>query len=465
MKLKSYFGTKEFYKAVLRIMLPIMLQNAITTFVSLLDNIMVGQVGTEQMSGVAIANQILFIFNLCIFGGLSGIGIYTAQFYGKEDHDGIRHTMRAKLYTAVIITVLFAIALFIGGSSFVSSFLHEGSEGLDLALTYKHGMSYMHIMMLQLLPFALGQAYASTLRECSEAVTPMKASMIATLINLVGNYILIFGHFGAPRLGVEGAAIATVIARIIECLILIIYANTHKKRFLFLQGLFRSLKIPKALLINIIKKGTPLLVNEFLWAAGMAMLNQCYSIRGLEVVSAANISATVANLFWCAFMAMGSTIAIMIGQHLGAGRLKEAEEDDKKLIMLTFLMSLFFGAVMAVLARPIANIYNTTDAVRSLAASFIIIFSVLMPVSTYTNACYFTLRSGGKTIITFFFDSFCTWVAFVPVAFCLTHFTKMPIIPIYFIVNGIDILKCVVGFFMIRSKKWIVNLVGTKETT
>ena len=199
MKLKSYFGTKEFYKAVLRIMLPIMLQNAITTFVSLLDNIMVGQVGTEQMSGVAIANQILFIFNLCIFGGLSGIGIYTAQFYGKEDHDGIRHTMRAKLYTAVIITILFAAVLFIGGSSFVSSFLHEGSEGLDLALTYKHGMSYMHIMMLQLLPFALGQAYASTLRECSEAVTPMKASMIATLINLVGNYILIFGHFGAPR--------------------------------------------------------------------------------------------------------------------------------------------------------------------------------------------------------------------------------------------------------------------------
>ena len=465
MGLKRYFGTKEFYKAVFRIMLPILLQNVITMFVSLLDNIMVGQVGTEPMSGVAIANQILFIFNLCIFGGISGIGIYSAQFYGKEDMEGIRHTLRAKLIIGVAAVAVFAIIFFAAGGPLVSSSLHEGNEGLDLALTYRHSMSYLHLMMLQMIPFALAQVYASTLRECNEAMFPMKASIIATLVNLVGNYILIFGHFGAPKMGVEGAAVATVIARFVEFAILLIYSHSHTKRFPFLKGAFRSLRIPKELAKNMAKKGTPLLLNEVLWAAGMAMLNQCYSVRGLEVVSATNISSTIANLFHASAMAMGSTVAIMIGQHLGAGRLKQAEEDDKKLIMLTILMNIVLGVLLAILARPLANIYNTSDSVRALAASFMKIIALYLPFMAYTNVCYFTLRSGGKTLITFLFDSFFIWIAYVPVAFCLVHFTGVPVILVYLIVNGLEILKCILGFFMLRSKKWIVNLVGTKEAT
>lgn len=465
MRLKVYIGTKEFYRAVFKIMLPILLQNVITMFVSLLDNIMVGQVGTEPMSGVAIANQILFIFNLCIFGGISGIGIYSAQFYGKEDYEGIRHTMRAKLITGVSAVILFVVIFFAAGGPLVSSFLHEGKEGLDLALTYTHGMSYLHLMMLQMLPFALAQVYASTLRECSEAMLPMKASIAATLVNLVGNYILIFGHFGAPKLGVEGAAVATVIARFVELAILLIYSHTHTKRFPFLKGYLKSLRIPKDLVKNMVKKGTPLLLNEVLWAAGMTMLNQCYSVRGLEVVSATNISSTVANLFHASAMAMGSTVAILIGQHLGAGRLKQAEEDDKKMILLTVAMNIVLGVILVILARPLANIYNTSDTVHALAASMMRVIALFLPFMAYTNVCYFTLRSGGKTLITFLFDSVFIWAAYVPVAFCLVHFTGMPVIPVYLIVNGIEVLKCIVGYFMLRSKKWIVNLVGTKETT
>ena len=293
----------------------------------------------------------------------------------------------------------------------------------------------------------------------------MKASIAATLINLVGNYILIFGHFGAPKLGVEGAAIATVIARFAELIILLIYSIRHTDRFPFLKGLLRSLRIPKDLVKNMAKKGTPLLLNEVLWAAGMALLNQCYSVRGLEVVSATNISSTISNLFHASAMAMGSTIAIMIGQHLGGGRLKQAEEDDKKLIMLTVLMNIVLGVILAALARPLANIYNTSDSVHALAASFMRVIALFLPFMAYTNACYFTLRSGGKTIITFLFDSFFIWVVYVPVAFCLVHFTNVPVIPVFFIVNAIEVLKCIVGFFMLRSRKWIVNLVGTKETS
>ena len=465
MGLKSYFGTKTFYRAVLSIMFPILLQNVITTFVNLLDNIMVGQVGTEEMSGVAIANQLLSVFVICISGALSGVGIYTAQYYGKGDEKGIRDTMRAKLYVSVIACLLFAAVFYFAGGKLIASFLHEGSEGLDLALTYQQGMTYLHIMMLQILPFAIAQVYATTLRECSEAMMPMLSGVIATAVNLIGNYILIFGRAGAPKLGVKGAAIATVIARFIELLLLIIYAHTHQKKFTFLSGLFRSVRIPLPLVKNIAKKGTPLLLNAGIWAAGMAMLNQCYSVRGLEVVSATNISSTIANVFFATSIAMGSVIAILIGQHLGAGRLKQAEEDDKKLIMMTLIMAAVLGAVMAALSSPLVSIYNTTPSVRSLAASLIKIISVLFPFQAYTNACYYTLRSGGKTIITFIFDSVCAWAVFIPVALILVHCTNLAIIPIYWIVNGIDILKCVAGYLLLRSKTWIVNLVGTKASS
>ena len=441
-------------------MLPILLQNVITNFVSLLDNIMVGQVGTEQMSGVAIANQLIFVFNLCIFGGLSGAGIFTAQFFGKGDNEGVRYTVRMKLYIAVVSSAVFALVFWLMGGELISLFLHEGNEGLDLNATFGYGMHYLHIMMLQMLPFGITQMYASTLRESGETVVPMRTSMIAVGVNLVGNYILIFGKFGAPELGIAGAAIATVIARFTECAILIIYSHIHTARFPFFSKLYSSFKIKGRLALEMIKKGTPLLMNEFLWAAGMAVLNQCYSIRGLEVVSATNISSTISNLFFCLTMAIGSTVTIVIGQRLGAGELDEAMLDYRKIMLMGVVLCVLVGIVMIFVAPLIAGIYNTTEGVKSMASSFLIVTGIFMPVIAYANTCYFTLRSGGKTIITFLFDSAFTWVICVPAAFILSRYTDFPILTIYIIVYSLDIIKCMVGFFMIRSRIWANNLVA-----
>ena len=441
-------------------MLPILLQNVITNFVSLLDNIMVGQVGTEPMSGVAIANQLIFVFNLCIFGGLSGAGIFTAQFVGKGDEEGIRQTVRMKLLIALAATAIVAVILWLQGGSLIRLFLHEGEEGLDLAATFGFSMEYLHVMMIQLLPFAIMQMYSSTLREAGETVVPMSSSMIAVAVNLVGNYILIFGKFGAPVLGTTGAAVATVISRFVECGILIIYAHTHHVRFPFFRKLYRSLKIGRALAGQMIRKGTPLLINELLWSAGMAVLNQCYSIRGLEVVSATNISSTIGNLFFCLTMALGSTITIVIGQHLGAGLLEEAASDFRKIMLLGVVLCIGIGIIMIFLAPVLSGIYNTLDSVKAMAARFLRVVGVFMPVSAYLNACYFTLRSGGRTIITFIFDSGYTWVCMIPLAFVLTHFTQLPILTIFSLVNCMDLVKCLIGFFMVRSGIWIVNLVA-----
>ena len=323
-RLAPFIGDKKFYHTLMAISVPIMLQNGLTNLVSLLDNIMVGAVGTEQMTGVSIVNQLLFVFNLCIFGGLSGAGIFTAQFFGKKDIQGVQHTFRFKLMLAMGIFVVALGILIAFGDSLIATYLHEGSETGDLAATALYAKEYLLMMLWGLFPFALQQAYAGTLRECGETLLPMKAGIIAILINLVLNYIFIFGKLGMPAMGAEGAALATVIARYIECYIIVSWTHRHKEEAPFIVGAYRSMHIPKPLVKDILIKGMPLLANEALWSSGMATLTQCYSVRGLAVVAGLNICSTISNLFNVVWMANGTAVSIIVGQQLGANEFQKA---------------------------------------------------------------------------------------------------------------------------------------------
>ena len=461
--LKKYIGNRAFYGKLFAILIPILIQNVITNFVSLLDNIMVGQVGTEPMSGVAIVNQLLFVFNLCIFGGLAGAGILTAQFYGSGDQKGVADTFRAKLYIAFAAAAVFLGIFSLGGEALIRQFIHEGGENLDMAATLLHAKDYLHIMLFQIPPFAFQMAYASTLRETGETVLPMKAGITAVLVNLVLNYILIFGKLGAPVLGVEGAAVATVIARYIECAIIVIWTHRHRERNPFLETAYTTFRIPGALVRQIAVMGLPLLINELLWSSGMAVLNQCYSMRGLEVVSATNISSTVSNLFFCAFLSMGNATSIIVGQILGAGELERAVDEDRKLIAFAVALCAAVGVVMALLAPLIPEIYNTSGHVKQLASELLLVSAVMMPVNAFTNSCYFTLRSGGKTIITFVFDSLYLWVLCIPLAFVLSRYTAMPILRMFICVQALEIVKCSIGYYLVKSRKWVKDLVSGPE--
>ncbi len=460
MELRRFIGDRAFYRKLFSVLVPILIQNLITNFVSLLDNIMVGQVGTEPMSGVAIVNQLLFVFNLCIFGGLAGAGIFTAQFYGKGDDEGVRHTFRAKLFIAVGAFALFSLIFLRRGETLIRLFLHEGQEALDLEATLSYAQSYLRVMLLQMLPFAVCQIYAGTLRETGETLLPMKAGIAAVFVNLVLNYVFIFGKLGFPAMGVVGAAVATVVARLVECSIVIGWTHLHRGRCGFIVGVYRSLHVPGQLARRMLRLGTPLLLNEVLWSAGMTVLNQCYSLRGLEVISALNISTTITNLFLCAFFAMGNAISILIGQLLGAGELDRAVDEDRKLIAFALMLSVFIGSVMACVAPLIPQIYNTTPSVKALACSLLYVSAAAMPMNAYTNACYFTLRSGGKTVITFIFDSAFLWCIAVPTAFVLSRFTAIPILPLYVAVLALDLIKCAIGTYLLRRRKWVNNIVS-----
>lgn len=458
---KRYIGDREFYKSAMTVAVPIMIQNFITNFVGMLDNVMVGQVGTAQMSGVSIVNQLLFVFNLCLFGAASGAGIFTAQFAGSRDWEGVRHTFRFKLCVALGLTAVGTAVFTLFGDRLITLYLRGESAGESAEAYLDYGMQYLKVMLWGLLPFAVSNVYNGTLRENGETVVPMTAGISAVLVNLVLNYVLIFGKFGAPRMGIRGAALATVISRFVELGVSAVWTHTHADRMKYIVGVYSSLTIPAELTKRIAVKGMPLLFNEALWSSGIAIMNQCYSIRGLSVVAAQNISVTLSNTMSIAMLALGNAVGIIVGQKLGARKSEEEVLDTtRKLIAFSLFLTLFFAVLQILVSGLFPRFYNTTDDVRALASRLIVIAAFLMPARAFTNAAYFTLRSGGKTLVTFLFDSCFVWAVCVPLAFCLSRFTSLGIIPMYTLVECTELLKCVLGCIMLRRKTWIQNIVG-----
>ncbi|MEE0945592.1 MAG: MATE family efflux transporter [Acutalibacteraceae bacterium] len=453
-------GDKTFYLRVFAIVFPMIIQNTVTNVVSLLDNVMVGRIGTLEMSAVAIVNQLIFVFSLCIFGGLAGAGIFSAQYAGAKDNEGMRHCVRMKWYIGILMFVLALLVFLLFPDFLIGSYLADNTSAGDALATLNFGKDYLFVMLFGLFPFAVSQIYGSTLREVGETRLPMISSVVAIVINLILNYLLIFGKFGFKPMGVVGAAIATVLSRYIEMLIIMVFTHKNTGRFAFMKGVYRSLKIPFELFKKIVRSGAPLLINEFLWSMGMAVLLQCYSVRGLAVVAASNISNTASNLFNVAFISMGSAIAIMLGQALGANDSDKAKSTVWKLQFLSVTISAFMGVILACLAHVIPLVYNTENEVRGLATEFLYVVALFMPVYAFAHGCYFTMRSGGRTIITFLFDSVLVWVVNIPIAYALSNFTSLHIIAVFLIIQSLELIKCAMGFILVKKGVWIRNIVS-----
>lgn len=460
---KKFIGTKEFYASVLTIVIPIIIQNGISNFVNLLDNIMVGALGTEAMSGVSIVNQFTFVFTLLVFGAVSGAGIFTAQFHGRGDVEGVRHTFRAKLIINLAIGIIGTVIFIIFADQFINMFLHESDSTGDLELTFKSGKDYLKWILIGLIPFAISQVYASTLRETGNTVVPMVASVSAVLTNLLFNSLLIFGLLGFPALGVAGAAIATTISRFVELFILIVYTHTKSEKCTFIKGAYSSLFIPRELMSKIAIKGLPIMANEFFWSLSITIRNQCYATRGLDVVAAVNIAFTIINLMNVVFQSLGSSISIIVGNKLGAGKIEEAKDSAYKMLAFSIFAACCIGVVQIAISPLFPLIYNTTDTVRHLATLTIIVAAVAVPFNAFANASYFTLRSGGRVLETFLFDAVYAWCIVVPTAFVLSRFTSLPYIAIFISVATAEALKFIMGIILVKKEGWARQIVAEND--
>ena len=462
-KIKNFIGDRAFYKKVLTVFLPIVIQMGVTNFVNLLDNIMVGSLGAEAMSGVSVVNQFIFIFNLLIFGSLSAPGIFTAQYHGNGDVEGVRQTFRFKLYATLFISVGCTVIYAAFSDSLINLFLHESASDVDIALTFDLAKTYLFYTLIGLVPYALTQAYASTLKETGNASAPMICSIIAVATNFTFNLLLIFGLLGFPRLGVAGAAIATVISRFVELFGVVIWAHRHKEINPFVKGLYRSFGISKALVTKIAVKGLPLLMNEFLWSLAMTYRNQCYSTRGLDVLAATSISSTLSNLFNVVYLSMGTSVAIIIGNMLGAGEVDKAKSDAKRLIAFSVAISGAVGLILAAISPLFPYLYDVSGEVRGLATFLLVITAVLMPVCAFSNSAYFTIRSGGKVLVILLLDCVFMWSVVVPTTLALTYLTNMDITLLFPLCQATEILKAVIGAVLIAKYNWARRIVRDGE--
>ena len=456
---RTLIGDRAFYRAVLAIIVPMIIQSSISNLVNFLDNLMVGALGNAQMSGVSIANQLVFVFNLAIFGGLAGPGIFGAQFYGAGDIEGLRNTFRIKLQECLLLLALAFVSILGFGKPLISLFLHGDGDPALAQEMLENGLSYVRVILIGLPAFALSQSYSGTLREMGETKLPMYASVAAVFTNAIFNYLLIFGKLGFPQLGVVGAAVATVISRYVELGIVMVFTHKNADRFAFIQGAFRTLRVPKALLAKVLRMGAPLLANEVLWSIGMSTLTACYSLCGLTVMSALSISSTISNLFNGVFMSMGTAVSVMIGQALGAGDFERAKADVWKLIAFAVAGAAAMAVIMAAFSPLIPRAYTgVTQDVRDTATQLLIVTAFIMPLIAFVHCAYFTLRSGGKTVITFLFDCGYVWVFSVPLALLMVRVLHADIITAYAVVEGANLIKCVMGYAFVKSGKWIQNL-------
>jgi putative MATE family efflux protein len=344
----------------------------------------------------------------------------------------------------------------------IGLFLHDGSASGDLQLTLLSGQEYLKIMLIGLIPFALSQIYSSTLREIGQTKVTMKAGITAVFVNLVFNWLLIYGHFGFPALGIMGAAVATVLSRIVECCIVVLWLHTHSGQHTFIRRVWRSLRLPGYLVLDIIVKGMPLLVNEALWSMSMTVINQCYSTRGLAAVAAVNISSTIVNLFNVVNTSLGGSVGIIVGRLLGQGKFEEAVDTNTKLTTFAVGSCAVVGWILAATSGIFPAFYNTTDEVRELATYFLRVVGFMAPFAAFTHCAYYTLRCGGKTMIVFVFDCVFICVVTLPIAYSIAYFTDMGIRPMYAACQLATVLKFVFGLYLVRKKTWVNNIVGGK---
>ncbi len=457
--MRKFIGDRKFYKTLMIIVMPIVLQQFITQFVGLLDNLMVGQVGTSEMTGVSLANQLLFVFNLGIFGSLSGASIFATQYFGAKNKERYQETFRFKWIITSIIFIVTSLIFILFSEQLLSIFINsQEGEDANPVLVLLHGKQYLWIMLVGNLAFVIKEIYASSLREMKETFIPMLSGIIAIFVNLVFNYILIFGKFGFPELGVEGAAIATVISRFVEMFVIITYVQIKKEKYNYFKGIYKG-RVHLSFVKKVMPKTLMLLTNELFWSLGLTLILSCYGIRGLDFVASFNICNTISNVFITVGTSLGNATAIILGNKIGKDDLEGAKSDSYKILFFAVVVSFAFAGVMAATSKVLPNLYNTTDSIKQTATYLILIAAALLPIHAFNTCCYFTLRSGGRILITILFDCVYVFTVRLPLAFVLAKYTNLNIYLVYTFVTGIDVIKVFVGYILVDKGIWLKSLV------
>ena len=443
---------KKFYKTLITLCIPIIIQNLLSNLINMVDTIMVGGLGEISVASIGIANQYFFLYNMALSGIIGGASLFIAQFYGKNDKLNIRKITGLSVISALMIGINFMIvALF--SPKFIIYFFSKDLDVIKVATNYFSIIGFCYPII------AISNVFSMGSRSIRNPKLGMICSTISLFINIILNYVFIFGKLGMPALGASGAAIATVIARIIELFLLVSYIYFIKDDY-ELRFTFKDIKlINKDLLKAYISKTTPTFLNDTLWAFGTVLYAVAYSKAGTSAIAASQIASSTGNFFIVTAVCVAIGSSIMIGNELGADNIKKAIHYSKKFAILVTLVGAIFGLLLIISIPGLIKLFSVSDQLMPDIKKIFVIMGILMALKTFNTFIIIgVLRSGGDTKYALFLEMGCMWIVSLP----LTFFAAYKGLPIYILVGLTyteEVVKFIFGVPRAISKKWAQNLV------
>jgi putative MATE family efflux protein len=450
MKISALFNDKQFYRNLFAIALPIMFQNFINSFVNMLDTVMIGRLGTVEIAAVGLGNQVFFLYNMALFGLCSGSSIFTDQFWGKRDIQGIRRNTGFGLILALGGAVLFTTAGLLIPDRIIAAYSQDPA-------VITAGAEYLRVLAPSFIPFGISMIFMHTLRSVERVKLPMAATFAALSVNAVLNYCFIFGAGPFPAMGVRGAAIATVISRIAETLILILVSYIRK--YPPAGSLGELLNFNTAYVRRFIRIVLPVLINEIIWSFGISLQNLIFARTHTDAIAAFNIVGTVNQLTWVLFIGLGNGVAVLIGKKIGEGDEKSARDYAARITVFSPLAALGAVCILLPVSRLLPFVFNVNENVIASANIMFIILSFFYPFRSFNMAMVVGIcRAGGDTVFCAVYDILFLWALALPLAALAGFVFHAPVWILFLCLNSEECFKVILGFWRLRSGKWLRNV-------
>lgn len=441
---------KEFYRRMISIALPIMLQNLLISSLSFVDTLMIGQLGSNEIAAVGLANQMFFLINLFYFGISSGASIFVSQFWGAGNKENIQKVMGIALTTGAAGAAIFSAISIVIPEVVMHIFTYDEAVVL-------RGCQYLRVVGISYIFSAVTSVYSTTLRSTGDAKTPLVIACFALTFNALFNWLLIFGIGPFPRMEVAGAALATTGSRFIEMMALIIWSQVRKTPAALKPKL--AFKWDKVFLKAFFPTCLPVVFNEVLWALGMTTYKIAFSRMGIDVIASVNVTEAINSLFFVAMMGVSNATAIMIGIKIGQGDQATAKLYGKRFVMIGLWLGTFIGVFMAAASPFIPRLFNVSSEIFTMTSRSLLVGACLMPIkSVNMNIIVGILRSGGDTKFSMFAEMIGVWGVGVPCAFLGALVLHLPIWWLYLLLGLEELCKFIIGTTRVRSGRWLNDL-------
>jgi len=459
--LTSRLGPWSFYKEALAIALPVMLQQFIMSMVSLIDNFMVAGLGDVSMASVNVTNHLVFIFFVIVNTICQAGGIYIAQFNGANDSEGMKNAYSFKLLFGICVAVLYFAVCRVIPHHLLSLLTTDNTAQAEIVTV---GSDYLRIVSWAFIPMAISMAIATSFREIAKPKIPLIISAATTVINTIGNWILIYGNLGFPRLEVKGAAYATIIARFVEVAAFIVYAAVSNAPFF--ANLKRLFIIKKKLIIEIFGKSAMIFASEISWIVSETLMIAMYNRRGgAEVVAGMSAGWTIANIFFLLFGGLWTVSYVLVGGALGSGKLDEARDRAGWLKWGGAAAGLVFAIPGFFITSALVPLvfHNLSADARANCLGLVFVILVYLPLWCYLNVQFAVSRAGGDTAMGMYTDISVNTILFAPGSVLLSLFTNLAPVPMFAILKLTDVVKVFIARHLLRKEKWVRNLTVTSE--